>query len=256
MPRGVALRCVRGRGWSTCDPPTHTTDSTPQTPQQPPTKQDVIDAAARFRDSQVYATSIAGHINPTPGPLALTATEPTAASSQDDSQPAPQSPSSPTSSNASAASSTITAPTAGGATAAAITGKISGSKTGAIYDGLAQWVWQFRVLLGRTAHNYVRNPGNVLVRIAVMALLALLQGGCGRPGVVWWGYVTLKGVLGVTCLAKTPDEPITYDLPAPKKILQASCTTASRSTRRTRSRTAAASLPRRASWVRPVLVAC
>lgn len=139
-------------------------------------KQDVIDAAARFRDSQVYAHSIAGHIAPAPAPLALTATEPTATSSQDDA--APQSPASPTSSNASnTSSSAATAPTA---TAAAITGQAitagGGSKTGDIYDGLAQWLWQFRVLLGRTAHNYVRNPGNVLVRIAVMSLLALLQG--------------------------------------------------------------------------------
>ncbi len=67
-------------------------------------------------------------------------------------------------------------------------------------DAGGQWAWQFQVLLGRTAKTYMRNPGNVLVRIVVMVLLALLQGEEMR-GKRWEGGCWVMGWDGMDVLA-------------------------------------------------------
>lgn len=141
----------------------------------------MIDAAARFRDSPAYAHSIAAPLlnpsSPAPAPLAPTATDPTAATAsalsqdEEDNETTPQQPHPPLS-----ASSLASSPASSSTSTPTRPAKAAAGPGGAVYESVAQWLWHCRVLLGRTARTYVRNPGNVLVRVAVMALLALLQG--------------------------------------------------------------------------------
>lgn len=42
-------------------------------------------------------------------------------------------------------------------------------------ERVCQWVYEFRVLLGRAATQYTRNSGNVIARLMLMALLGFMQ---------------------------------------------------------------------------------
>lgn len=42
-------------------------------------------------------------------------------------------------------------------------------------ERVGQWVYEFRVVLGRAATQYTRNLGNVIARLMLMALLGFMQ---------------------------------------------------------------------------------
>jgi hypothetical protein len=44
-----------------------------------------------------------------------------------------------------------------------------------VWEGVAQWQWEFSCVLGRNARNCYRNPGNLLARTFLMVLIAFMQ---------------------------------------------------------------------------------